>query len=128
MPKPTEKTVLLVDDDPDLRNITSLILGLHGYKVMGAANGEEGVQIFRENAGKIELVISDMVMPGMDGQDLWRALRETNRDISFLMLSGHSEEHARSTLKISNDVSILTKPCSSQALLATIQKILNRPH
>lgn len=103
-------TVLLVEDEPMVRSVAERALTRHGYEVITADNGEEALEIL--NRGEtIDLLISDVVMPGMDGPTMVREARKTRPDLKILFMSGYAEEQLRKSIDI-EDVNFLAKPFS----------------
>ncbi|HEY8593546.1 MAG TPA: response regulator [Sphingomicrobium sp.] len=104
-------TVLLVEDEPMVRTVAERALTRHGYKVMTADNGEDALEIL--SAGEqIDLLISDVVMPGMDGPTMVAEARKNRPDLKILFMSGYAEEQLRKSIDIEN-VNFLPKPFST---------------
>lgn len=89
---PGTETILLVDDEPDVLKLCGEVLEEAGYKVLAAGGGKEAVEIYRSKSREIMLVILDMVMPEMDGGDVYHALRDINPDVRVLLASGYSKD------------------------------------
>ena len=83
-----EKTILLIDDEEIVINISEMMLKRLGYKVLKAHNGDEGLQVFEENKSKIDLIISDLEMPEMDGREAMDKVREIDPQIKVILSSG----------------------------------------
>jgi len=117
-PKPSELwgtgTVLLVEDEDMVRAVAERALTRHGYQVLTAEHGEEALEIL-DQGRKIDLLISDVVMPTMDGPTLVRRARERFPDLPILFMSGYAEEQLRKSIDIRN-VGFLPKPFSVQQL------------
>jgi len=103
-------TVLLVEDEPMVRNVAERALTRHGYTVITADNGEEALEIVAKGE-PIDLLISDVVMPGMDGPTVVREARKSRPDLKILFMSGYAEEQLRKSIDIEN-VNFLAKPFS----------------
>ena len=103
-------SVLLVEDEPTVRSVAERALTRHGYKVMTAENGEEALDILGRGE-PIDLLISDVVMPGMDGPTVVREARKSRPDLKILFMSGYAEEQLRKSIDIEN-VNFLPKPFS----------------
>jgi two-component system cell cycle sensor histidine kinase/response regulator CckA len=103
-------TVLLVEDEPMVRSVAERALTRHGYKVMTADNGEDALEILAKG-DPIDLLISDVVMPGMDGPTMVREARKSRPDLKILFMSGYAEEQLRKSIDIEN-VNFLPKPFS----------------
>jgi len=115
-------TVLLVEDEPMVRTVAERALQRHGYKVITATNGEEALEVI--NRGEpIELLISDVVMPLMDGPTMVREARKTRPKLPILFMSGYAEEQLRKSIDIDN-VAFLPKPFSVQELAEAARKVL----
>ncbi|MEQ8310247.1 MAG: response regulator [Sphingopyxis sp.] len=103
-------TILLVEDEDMVRAVAERALARAGYTVVAAAQGEEGLERFAEME-KVDLVISDVVMPTMDGPTMVRAMRAKRPGLPVLFMSGYAEEQLRQSIDI-DDVSFLPKPFS----------------
>ena len=103
-------TVLLVEDEPMVRSVAERALTRHGYSVITADNGEDALAILAKNE-PIDLLISDVVMPGMDGPTMVREARQSRPELKILFMSGYAEEQLRKSIDIEN-VNFLPKPFS----------------
>lgn len=103
-------TVLLVEDEPMVRTVAERALTRHGYSVITADNGEDALEIIAKNE-PIALLISDVVMPGMDGPTMVREARRSRPELKILFMSGYAEEQLRKSIDIEN-VNFLPKPFS----------------
>jgi two-component system cell cycle sensor histidine kinase/response regulator CckA len=103
-------TVLLVEDEPMVRSVAERALTRHGYTVITADNGEDALEIIAKNE-PIDLLISDVVMPGMDGPTMVREARQSRPELKILFISGYAEEQLRKSIDIEN-VNFLPKPFS----------------
>jgi two-component system cell cycle sensor histidine kinase/response regulator CckA len=103
-------TVLLVEDEPMVRSVAERALTRHGYKVITADNGEAALDIL-DRGEPIDLLVSDVVMPGMDGPTMVREARKSRPDLKILFMSGYAEEQLRKSIDIEN-VNFLPKPFS----------------
>ena len=115
-------TILLVEDEPMVRTVAERALTRHGYKVLTATNGEEALEIV-EDGKEIALLISDVVMPLMDGPTMVREVRKGRPDVPILFMSGYAEEQLRKSIDIAN-VAFLPKPFSVQELAEAVRKAL----
>jgi len=103
-------TVLLVEDEPMVRSVAERALTRHGYTVITADNGEDALEILAKGE-LIDLLISDVVMPGMDGPTMVREARQSRPELKILFMSGYAEEQLRKSIDIEN-VAFLPKPFS----------------
>ena len=125
------ETILLVEDEDMVRAVAERSLVRAGYTVLTASHGEEGIERFNK-AEMIDLVVSDVVMPMMDGPTMVRELREKRVDLPVLFMSGYAEEQSRKSINIA-DVRFLPKPFSVNQLtnavagaLTTVRKNASR--
>ncbi|HET7281967.1 MAG TPA: response regulator [Sphingomicrobium sp.] len=103
-------TVLLVEDEPTVRSVAERALTRHGYTVITAESGEDALAVLAKNE-PIDLLISDVVMPGMDGPTMVREARQSRPELKILFMSGYAEEQLRKSIDIEN-VNFLPKPFS----------------
>jgi two-component system cell cycle sensor histidine kinase/response regulator CckA len=115
-------TVLLVEDEPMVRGVAERALTRHGYQVITADNGEDALAIL-DRGEPIDLLISDVVMPGMDGPTMVEEARKTRPDLKILFMSGYAEEQLRSSIDVDN-VAFLPKPFSVQELAEAAKRTL----
>ena len=115
-------TVLLVEDEAMVRVVAERALARNGYTVLVAENGEAALEIL-DREPRIDLMISDVVMPTMDGPTTVRAARRKHPELPILFISGYAEEQLRKSIDIPN-VSFLAKPFSVQELAETVRDVL----
>ena len=115
-------TVLLVEDEPMVRSVAERALTRHGYNVVTADNGEDALE-FLSRGDPIELLISDVVMPGMDGPTMVREARKSRPELKILFMSGYAEEQLRKSIDIEN-VNFLPKPFSVTELAAAARRAI----
>ncbi|HWY03882.1 MAG TPA: PAS domain S-box protein [Candidatus Acidoferrum sp.] len=118
------ETVLLVEDEESVRQLVRETLAAKGYAVMEAENGEDGVALAARHKGKIDLVITDVVMPGMGGRELVKQLAETRRETKVLYLSGYTEDAIVSEGTIESGAAFLQKPFTLQNLSRKVREVL----
>jgi CheY-like chemotaxis protein len=125
LPRGTE-TILVVEDDPTVRHLACAILEAHGYQVLEASNGEEGVRMVREFKGSpIRLVVTDVIMPLMGGKALAELLKITNPDIKILFTSGYPDEAITHYGVLDEGVAFLPKPYTPATLARKVRKMLD---
>ena len=115
-------TILLVEDEPMVRTVAERALTRHGYQVLTANNGEEALEII-DRGEEIALLISDVVMPLMDGPTMVRVARKSRPELPILFMSGYAEEQLRKSIDIAN-VAFLPKPFSVQELAEAVRTAL----
>jgi two-component system cell cycle sensor histidine kinase/response regulator CckA len=107
-------TILLVEDEDMVRTVAERALARQGYKVLTAADGEQALEVLASGEA-IDLMISDVVMPNMDGPTMVGHARRTHPDLPVLFMSGYAEEQLRKSIDIAN-VAFLPKPFSVSQL------------
>ena len=119
--------VLVVEDEPNIRELVCLHLGLEGYQCEGAANGQEALA--RSESERYDLLVLDVMLPGLDGVSLCRAVRRgtMNRDVPILMLTARSQESDKVIGLESGADDYLTKPFGVRELVARTRALLRRP-
>jgi two-component system cell cycle sensor histidine kinase/response regulator CckA len=117
-------TVLLVEDEDAVRSFAARALGQRGYQVLEAATGAEAVEVYESHQGDVDLVVSDVVMPEMDGPTLMKQLREHNPDIKIIFISGYAEDAFRRNLSDKEDFMFLQKPFDLKQLAAAVKAAL----
>ena len=115
--------VLLVEDEEVVRNFAARALKRQGYKVLEAASGVEALEVMEKNKGKIDIVVSDVVMPEMDGPTLLKELRKTNPGLKIIFVSGYPNDAFKESLG-EEDFAFLPKPFSLPQLAAKVKEEL----
>jgi nitrogen-specific signal transduction histidine kinase/CheY-like chemotaxis protein len=118
------RTVLVVDDTEVVRDAVSKDLRGHGYTVFTASNATEALRISEECKGTIDLLLTDVVMPGMNGPDLVQHFARKRPLTKILYISGYDPAHIAANVRELNSRILLYKPFNSQELLATVSKVL----
>ena len=122
--------VLVVEDEPNIRELVCLHLGLEGYACEGLGNGREALEMLtRDGAEHFDLLVLDLMLPGIDGLSLTREVRtgRTNRDVPILMLTARRDESERVLGLESGADDYLTKPFGVRELVARARALLRRP-
>ncbi|HVO56702.1 MAG TPA: PAS domain S-box protein [Dongiaceae bacterium] len=123
LPRGSE-TILLAEDEQDVREVAREFLESAGYVVLQAPGGESALKLAQEHPGKIDLLITDMVMPGMSGQELAHRMRKSHEGLRVIFMSGYSEHAAGEAAKGELSAAVLTKPFSRTALLRMLREVL----
>src|SRR3954463_728986 len=118
-----EGTVLLVEDEPSLRVLAAESLRKLGYTVLQAGNGLEAIAVADGHAGRINIVVTDVVMPRLGGPELVARLREKRDGFSVIFMSGYTEAGALENSKIGPDAVLLNKPFSTEVLARKISEV-----
>jgi CheY-like chemotaxis protein len=120
------ETVLLVEDDEAVRNSTKALLEISGYTVMEAADGEHAVRLFRQHRDAIQLVISDIIMPGQSGRDVYEELKKIKSGLKALFISGYPADMLTRKGILADGVNFISKPLRPEALLEKVREILDK--
>jgi two-component system cell cycle sensor histidine kinase/response regulator CckA len=115
------ETVLLVEDEEAVRSFASRALKARGYTVLEAGSGVEALEVMDRQGGDVDLVVSDVVMPEMDGPTLLHHLRRRNPQIKIVFMSGYAEEAFRKTLSGDEAFTFLPKPFTLKKLAETVK-------
>ena len=118
------ETVLVVEDSDDLREIVDRILTQNGYQVMVAANGASALEMARGYAGHIDLLLTDVIMPHMQGNELAPRLIEARPDLRVLYMSGFAQPALGANGTLAPAVALLDKPFNEPTLLARVRQVL----
>lgn len=116
--------ILVVDDELFVRNVTQQILESFGYKAYLAGSGKEATQFYAQHQADIALVITDWMMPGMDGAATVRSLKQINPEVKVVVSTGLVEDSTSDPHVASNVCKILNKPYGAHVLLDTIHEVL----
>ncbi len=124
LPLGTE-TILVMDDEAAIRRATKRALEAHGYTVLLAEDGEEGLEIVRSSDQKIDLVVSDLIMPKLGGRQFKDALREQGENVAVLFSSGYSADEVYQTAILESEVPFIAKPWTIIDLLTRVREVLD---
>src|SRR5271168_4300089 len=124
VPRGTE-TVLLAEDEQDVREVAREFLESGGYKVLEARDAAAALRLVAEHNGAINLLVTDMVMPGMTGLELAAQLQQQRSDLGVVYMSGYSEHAAAEAAQADASVRLLTKPFSRSAILRAVREVLD---
>jgi CheY-like chemotaxis protein len=121
---PTTGSVLVVENEPFMREAVEDILDSVGIDVFSAKDGHEGIATYLSNKEKIELVILDLRLPGLTGAEILQMLRSINPLVKVIVASGYDEQEIQRQLKGQITSSILRKPYNADTLLSAVQTVL----
>lgn len=116
--------ILLVEDEEAVRSFAARALEGRGYKVLQAGTGAEALEVLEASGGEVDLVVSDVVMPEMDGPTLLNKLRETRPELKVIFISGYAEEAFKKNLEGEETFAFLPKPFSLKQLAAAVKDML----
>jgi two-component system cell cycle sensor histidine kinase/response regulator CckA len=125
-PVRSSETILLVEDEVSVREITALLLVSLGYRVREASSGQEALDLAQGNREKIDLLMTDLLMPGMNGNELAEALRASDAGLKVLFLSGHTGDTLARHGVVYTEVAFLQKPFTLDALSRKLREVLDQ--
>jgi len=123
-PEPPRRTVLVVDDEAGIRSLLRKVLLREGYEVLEASHGREGLELANAHKGKIDLLLSDVVMPEMGGIELAHAIQQSHPGTRILLISGYMGATGPEAEKVPAGAAFLQKPFTLNALLAKVKDVL----
>jgi two-component system cell cycle sensor histidine kinase/response regulator CckA len=118
--------ILVVEDEDAVRTIVMRTLQSEGYEVLGAREGGEALRELEEVGGAVNLVVTDIVMPGMGGRQLVAELSRKYRRIPIVWMSGHARESELQRGELSRDEPFLQKPVTADMLLETVAQVIEK--
>ncbi len=116
--------VLVVDDEDSIRRLAVRMLGNRGFEVSSGKNGREGVTLFAERSMDVRLVLLDLTMPVMGGEETFREIRRMRSDVPVVLMSGFSEDETLARFQGHASVGFLQKPFTTEELLAAVGKAM----
>jgi PAS domain S-box-containing protein len=119
------ETILVAEDEAPILRATKRVLEKYGYRVLAAGDGEQALELYRQHAAEVALVLSDLVMPRVNGRELLRALRAQRAPVRFLITSGYSARDVRESASMDPDVPFLNKPWTVTDLLVRVRDCLD---
>jgi two-component system, cell cycle sensor histidine kinase and response regulator CckA len=117
--------ILLVEDEEGLRSLNARGLRSRGYSVIEASNGIEAMEALEEKNGAVDLVVSDVVMPEMDGPTLLKTMRGRNPDLKIIFVSGYAEDAFEKSLPANQQFAFLPKPFTLSQLVAAVKETMS---
>ncbi|MCA9925864.1 MAG: response regulator [Anaerolineales bacterium] len=118
-------TILIIDDEKPVREAVKDILALVEIEVLEAPDGRSGISIYRQNQPQISLILLDLSMPGISGEETFHELRQLNPDVRVLLSSGYNESDVNSRLVGQNITGFIQKPYTLDALINKVQQHLD---
>jgi CheY-like chemotaxis protein len=119
--------ILLVDDDDTMRHVLQVFLEDRGYDVLAASNGLEGLDIYRSRGGEIKLVLTDILMPELNGIEMSMRLKDIDAHVKVIFGSGFLDGPTLQKLKNLGAVKILHKPYIPDEILGAVREVLGEP-
>jgi two-component system cell cycle sensor histidine kinase/response regulator CckA len=128
MGAPQRETILLVDDEPQVVNLVKKMLLREGYTVVGATDGEEALRVADAHDGRIDMLLTDIVMPQLNGRELADRMKRAHRGIRVLYMSGFMKDAILKYYGISiTGIPFLQKPFTQETLARKVREVLDAP-
>lgn len=124
-PRPGTETILLIEDEPSLLGMLSALLRRFGYVVLPTSDPHEALQLAKQHAGRIQLVISDVIMPGMNGRELGRRIDTILPGVPRLFMSGYTANILDGQLSSANGVGFVQKPFTAAELTKRVRELID---
>jgi PAS domain S-box-containing protein len=125
--EPGTESVLLVEDEPEVRRLVEKLLRLKGYRVLSAASPAEAIAISKRHEAPIELMLTDVIMPGMNGRELARVLAASRPRMKVLYMSGYTDAAMNQQGILPPGTAFLSKPFTPEALARKVREVLDGP-
>jgi CheY-like chemotaxis protein len=119
------ESILLVEDDDGLRLLATNLLSRHGYRILEAKDGESAIAISRHYADGIDMLLTDVIMPGMNGAELAARLRHLRPHMKVLYMSGYTGRIVRDSGLVETEVNLLSKPFTRRSLLSAVRTVID---
>jgi CheY-like chemotaxis protein len=120
------ETVLVAEDDPQVRNLASTVLARYGYHVLAAGSGREAISSLERHEGDVHLLLTDVVMPDMNGKELFEHLSARHPDLRVLYMSGYTDDVIAHHGVIDEGVSFIEKPFTVKGLAEKVREAFSR--
>ena len=119
------RTILMIEDDEHVRQLAAGVLERNGFQVLQAADAKEAAEMWFRNSQTIDLLLTDVIMPGWSGPEIARELLASRPDLKIIFTSGYDKQSVAETTKLVADANFLSKPYSVQELLDTVRACFN---
>ena len=120
------ESILVVEDDEGVRNFVGTALKDLGYKIFEASNGKKALEFLNQNGNNVDLIITDLVMPEMNGKELAIEVEKILPNIRVLFTSGYTEDHIANSGSLEREVNFLQKPYSIQTLASKVREVIEK--
>ena len=119
------ETLLIVDDDAAIRRVINDTLEPLGYNLLEAGSGEDALALLNRTKEKIDLVLTDLIMPGINGQELIETLQKERPEIKFILMSGYTDDIVAGRGVFEQGVEFINKPLLPMSLTNKIREVLD---
>ena len=128
MPNEGKTTILVVDDEPEVRKLVGAMVSRHGYNVLTADTGDHAITLFKQHQKDIDLLLTDVVAPGMSGPMLADKLTELKPGLKVLFMSGYDQTQVVQHYVVEKGHELLIKPFTLEELGRKVETMLGRSH
>ncbi len=125
-PQGGDETILIVEDEEMLRELLANLFEEHGYKVLAAKDGAEGVELFKSNAGNIAVVLSDMGLPKLGGWEMLQKMQEVDPGVKAILASGYFDPNLKMSMVKAGAKDFIQKPYVSAAVLTRVREVIDK--
>ena len=127
-PPPTggTETILMAEDNAEVRKLMKEVLERFGYKVIEAVDGEDAIKVFNENKNNVQLLLLDLIMPKMNGKEAYDEIRKIRPDIKVIFGSGYTSDIIDKKGILEEGLNFITKPISPRELLRKVREVLDQ--
>lgn len=122
--KERPRTILVVEDEPPDRLLLRSVFEKAGYQVLTAKDGIEAIDIYRRQAGTVDLVVCDMALPSLGGWTVYLSLKEIDPDVKMILTSGYLDEQVKSSFVAGGVKDFIAKPYATETLLQSVRDAL----
>lgn len=126
LPKGGTETILVAEDESDVRNLVEAVLSKFGYQVILAVDGQDAIDKFEANRDKVKLILMDVVMPKKSGKEAYDAIRRLQADARVLYSSGYTKDFIQSRGELDEETDIILKPAHPMELLRKVREMLDK--
>jgi CheY-like chemotaxis protein len=124
-PRAGTETILLAEDEDSVRKLLTHFLRAAGYRVMEAADGLDALRVFEQHAGAVDLLLTDVIMPGLDGREVARKAQVSQPGLKVIYISGYTDDVLLDAGELGPGISFLRKPLRLDSLSALIREVLD---
>jgi two-component system cell cycle sensor histidine kinase/response regulator CckA len=125
-PPTGHETILIAEDETMVRNLAKTVLSMHGYKILEARNGGEAYLLCKKQDEKIDLLLTDIIMPNMNGKELYEQLHQLRPELQVLYMSGYTEKIIAEQGVLDGSVNFLPKPFTIESLTKKVREVLDK--
>jgi two-component system cell cycle sensor histidine kinase/response regulator CckA len=122
-----KKTILVVDDEPEVRKLVGAMVTRYGFSALTADSGEHAITLFKQHSDEIDLLLTDVVAPGMSGPMLADRLTELRPGLKVLFMSGYDNTQVVQHYVVEKGHALLTKPFTLEELGRKVEEVLGEP-